>query len=64
MVTAPEYGFDGRNRLQLEKKDDMKGRGQPSPDVGDALALTFAMPVSRWARNVHWDRKFEEHNRA
>ena len=45
-LTAPEYGFDGRNRLQLEKKDDMKSRGLPSPDSGDALALTFATPVS------------------
>ena len=45
-LTAPEYGFDGRNRLQLERKDDMKSRGLPSPDAGDALALTFATPVS------------------
>ena len=44
-LTAPEYGFDGHNRLQLEKKDDMKKRGLPSPDAGDALALTFTMPV-------------------
>lgn len=44
-LTAPEFGFDGRNRLQLERKDDMKARGLPSPDVGDALALTFAIPV-------------------
>ena len=44
-LMAPEYGFDGRNRLQIEKKDDMKARGVPSPDWGDALALTFAAPV-------------------
>lgn len=42
-----EYGFDGNNRLQLEKKDDMKKRGLASPDYGDALALTFAEPVGR-----------------
>ena len=30
---------------QLESKKDMKDRGQPSPNRGDALALTFAMPV-------------------
>ncbi len=45
-LMAPEYGFDARNRLQLERKDDMKIRGLPSPDWGDALALTFAAPVS------------------
>lgn len=30
---------------QLESKQDMKARGQPSPNRGDALALTFALPV-------------------
>lgn len=44
-LTSPEYGFDAKERIQLEKKDDMKTRGIASPDCGDALALTFAMPV-------------------
>lgn len=30
---------------QLESKKDMKDRGQPSPNRGDALGLTFALPV-------------------
>jgi len=42
---GPEYGFDGRERLQIESKDDMKERGLASPDVGDALAMTFAEHV-------------------
>jgi hypothetical protein len=46
-LTAREYGFDKDGRLQLEKKEDMKKRGLPSPDDGDALALTFAEPVQR-----------------
>ena len=41
-LIGPEYGFDAKNRLQLERKDDMKSRGLQSPDWGDALALTFA----------------------
>jgi hypothetical protein len=32
-------------KVLLEKKKDMKSRGLPSPDCGDALALTFAFPV-------------------
>lgn len=40
-----EYGYDAQNALILEKKDDMKKRGLASPDLADALALTFAMPV-------------------
>jgi hypothetical protein len=42
------YGYsDGRSgaALQLEKKKDMKKRKLPSPNKGDALALTFAYPV-------------------
>lgn len=31
--------------IQLESKEDMKKRGLPSPNRGDALALTFAEPV-------------------
>ena len=41
-----EYGFDNKGRIQLEKKEDMKKRGVRSPDFGDALALTFALPVA------------------
>ena len=45
-LTAPEYTFTGdKGQLALEKKSDMKKRGLASPDGGDALALTFAMPV-------------------
>ena len=36
-----EFEYDARNRIKLEKKEDMKKRGLPSPDIGDALALTF-----------------------
>lgn len=45
-LTAPEYGFATGDKLQLEKKEDIKGRGLASPDSGDALALTFALPVT------------------
>lgn len=42
-----EYGFDVKNRIQLERKEDMKKRGLASPDDGDTLALTFAQMVPR-----------------
>ena len=44
-LLAPAYKFDASSRLLLEKKEDMKARGMPSPDFGDALALTFAAPT-------------------
>ena len=47
-LTGPEYGFTGdKGQIVLEKKADMKKRGLASPDCGDSLALTFALPVAR-----------------
>ncbi len=37
-----KYKFNSRGQLQIESKDDMKKRGLSSPDVADALMLTFA----------------------
>lgn len=45
-LTSATYKFDARNRLTLESKDELKKRGLPSPDLADALALTFAQPVA------------------
>lgn len=45
-LTAPEYGFDMKNRWQLETKDDMRARGVPSPDSADALSMTFFSDVA------------------
>jgi len=44
-LVGPEYGFNARDEIQLEKKEDMRKRGLASPDIPDALALTFAYPV-------------------
>jgi hypothetical protein len=44
-LIGPEYDYNLRGELQLEKKSDMKQRGLASPDIADALALTFARPV-------------------
>ena len=42
-LTTPHYTHQKRTNLQLiESKDDMRARGKPSPDMADALALTFA----------------------
>ena len=45
-LTAPTYSYaNAAGKLQLESKEDLKSRGLPSPDLADALALTFAEPV-------------------
>lgn len=41
-LTHIEYGFNAKQQIQLEKKQDMKKRGLSSPDCADALALTYA----------------------
>jgi hypothetical protein len=39
------YDYDPKERIRLEKKDDMKERGLASPDRADSLAMTFAQNV-------------------
>jgi hypothetical protein len=45
-LIGPQYFYGMTGKLQLERKEDMKKRGIPSPDLADALALTFAYPVA------------------
>jgi len=44
-LTAPGLRDDLQQRIWLESKKEMKARDIPSPDEGDALALTFAQHV-------------------
>jgi hypothetical protein len=46
-LTQREYGFNTMtNRIKLETKESMRTRGAESPDVVDALALTFYSDVA------------------
>jgi hypothetical protein len=57
-LTSFGYKFRGE-KLLLESKEDVKQRIKRSPDVGDAIALTFAVPYNDIANgtisNVKWD---------
>jgi hypothetical protein len=44
-IVVPTYSYDAANRMKLEANDKIKERLGKSPDIGSALALTFAMPV-------------------
>ncbi len=55
-LTGLKYSYDSNTRLKLEKKEDMKKRGLRSPDEGDALAMTFALPVHDPKRDQKEDR--------
>ena len=58
-LTGPEYSYDADNALVLESKLDMKRRGLASPDLGDALALTFAYVVAPSIRSGGMPRRQE-----
>ena len=46
-LTQIRYSYDSNNALRMEKKEDMKKRGFRSPDMADALGLTFAKTVKK-----------------
>lgn len=48
-LIGPTYTYNIRNEIQLESKEDMMKRGIASPDRADALALTFAYPLTAHA---------------
>lgn len=54
-LTGIRYKYMSTGKLKIESKDEMKRRGQRSPDVADAFVLTFAQDgamasgaLSRW----------------
>ena len=51
-LSMPEYSFDGLNRIKLESKESIKDKTGYSPDLADALCLTFAFPVNNTRRNA------------
>jgi intein/homing endonuclease len=44
-LSSVQYFFDSTDRLLLEKKEDMRKRGVPSPDRAEAICHTFFMPI-------------------
>jgi hypothetical protein len=64
-LTAPVWGpgqtrHKSNNELVIEPKDKIRERLGFSPDMGDALALTFAVPV----QEESWYDDEPEHDRA
>lgn len=65
-VAAPVWGkgatrYKSNNELSLEPKDKIRERLGASPDLGDALALTFAVPI---AANMNHDDEDSGHGRS
>jgi phage terminase large subunit len=58
-LTAPFKMYDALGRLQLEPKADIKKRLGKSPDIGDAIALTFALKNVEMLSNFRGGRRDE-----
>ena len=57
-LASPTYHFErASDKIMLESKDDIKSRIKRSPDLGDALALTFAYPVRHETTVAHRARR-------
>lgn len=55
-LTQREYGYTNLGKINLESKADMADRGLTSPDIADALALTFAQEIHATLYNTE-DKK-------
>jgi hypothetical protein len=51
-LCGTEYFYTPKGQIQLEPKDAMKSRGLASPDLADALSMTFAVRVAAPYRPV------------
>lgn len=56
-LVAVQYRMTGKTQIQLERKEDMKKRGEASPDSADALALTFAQEIAPPKLIPQWKQK-------
>lgn len=64
-LTGPEFFYTNSLQIKLEAKRDMKKRGLSSPDVADALALTFSigtvLPESIRRKEERYTKKSKYH---
>jgi hypothetical protein len=66
LVAVRRKSSGSASKLRLETKDEMRRRGQRSPDTADALALTFAVPFDLLPEaEDEWERVWKrEHGGA
>ena len=53
-LTTPRYAFTSSGKIKVESKDEMRKRGHGSPDVADALCLTFAASMGSPSQMNAW----------
>ena len=60
-LTTPSFSFMSNGKIKVESKEQMKKKGHNSPDLADALCLTFASRHGfvKSNRNYKWNRPIE-----
>ena len=60
-LTTPSFSFMSNGKIKVESKEQMKKKGHNSPDLADALCLTFASRhgFAKSNRNYKWNRPIE-----
>ena len=69
-ITLPQYKYNATGKLQIESKDELRKRKKKSPDIADAMVLTFAVDsvvagnssstgwrVASWKKSLGWANK-------
>ena len=55
-LSAPGYDFNSRGALKIESKKEMRKRGIKSPNIADALSMTFSQTDAGIAKSLQVDR--------
>jgi len=60
-LTTPSFSFMSNGKIKVESKEQLKKKGHKSPDLADALCLTFASRhgFAKSNRNYKWNRPIE-----
>ncbi len=57
-LSTPKYDITSQGKLKIESKNEIKSRGAKSPDLAEALMLTFAWGGDRVSSD--WNRKLNQ----
>jgi len=64
-LCVPKYTHTEKgSKLQIEKKDTMKSRGENSPDVAESLIHTFAVPIAAGFRRDRDEEYVDDRGQA
>ena len=65
-LCSVRYQYSSNGKIQVESKDEMKKRGLRSPDLADALCLSFAAPEASYLNGTayRWTKPIQRNLRG